>query len=85
MSPGALAVDLIAIIAMMVGFAMVFRQQSVRQAWHTLFARPEQSDADLRPKREEDPAHYALSIFGMMLFAFGLTIFGFVTAFAVLG
>jgi hypothetical protein len=33
---------------------------------------------------EDDPAHYALIIFGMMIFAFGLIIFGFVTSFALL-
>jgi Na+/H+ antiporter NhaD/arsenite permease-like protein len=78
MSAGVIIIDVLAVLAMIIGFHMVFRQKFVR----SLLSR----SAGAKPAKapEDDPAHYALIIFGMMIFAFGLIIFGFVTSFALL-
>ena len=80
MTASSIIADLIAVAAMVVGFHMVFRQQLVRKLWRG----PDELDKAPGKEREDDPVHYALSIFGMMLLAFGLTIFGFVTTLALL-
>lgn len=75
-----LAVDAFAVLLAVIGFHMAFRQRLVRRwarAWREArgIARPPRA-----AKGEgEDPVHYALIIFGMMLLAFGLVIFAFTT------
>lgn len=81
MRAGIIVVDCFALLAMIVGGLMVFRQPLVRRWWALLNGRPPRADD---PSAEQDPVHYALIIFGMMLFAFGLMIFGFFTSFALL-
>lgn len=84
MSGYAITVDLLALALMVLGFHLVFRQRQVRRWWR--LARPRAPDAPPRPHRDqgEDPAYYALAIFGMMAFAFGLLMLVFTTAMALL-
>jgi hypothetical protein len=79
-----LAADVVALLFVAIGFHMAFRQRLVRRWWRA--ARGAAADAQRREPRpqEEDPAHYALLIFGMMLLAFGLIIAGFTTVYAFL-
>lgn len=80
MSGYAVTVDLFALALMVLGFHLVFRQAQVRRWWRRL--RP----AEPRSERAqaEDPAYYALAIFGMMAFAFGLIMLVFTTAMALM-
>lgn len=76
-----LLVDLAALLVAIAGFHMAFRQRLVRRWWRALQdARgvPPRAARPARPE-EDDPAHYALIIFGMMLLAFALVIAGFAT------
>jgi hypothetical protein len=73
-------VDILALIAVVAGAFMVFRQRLVRRLWARVSGRPFASPAG----GDEDPAHYALIIFGMMLLAFGLIILAFFTSYALL-
>ena len=74
-------VDLLAAVAIVAGALMMFAQSLVRRWWADLTGKPvEPSQRKLGTG--EDPAHYALMIFGMMLLAFGIIILGFFTAFA---
>ncbi len=84
MSGYAITVDIFALILMVAGFHLVLRQRQVRRWWRLL--RPRFPASPPRPQREqgEDPAHYALAIFGMMLFAFGLIMLVFTTAMALM-
>jgi hypothetical protein len=79
-----LAVDLVALLFAVIGFHMAFRQRLVRRLWKA--ARPNRPTRPPRPQKEEgeDPVHYALIIFGMMLFAFGIILFSFTTLYALL-
>jgi formate hydrogenlyase subunit 3/multisubunit Na+/H+ antiporter MnhD subunit len=75
-------VDLLAAVAIVAGALMMFAQTRVRCWWAALTGKP------IDPKQRrlgtgEDPARYALMIFGMMLLAFGIIILGFFTAFAL--
>ncbi|TFI58649.1 hypothetical protein E2493_08360 [Sphingomonas parva] len=78
MSSHVIAVDIVAILFALVGYHMAFRQRLVRRLIGGA-ARPQ-------PGRDEgeDPVHYALLIFGMMILAFGIILFGFTTFYAVL-
>jgi hypothetical protein len=78
------AVELFALAMMVLGFHLVFRQRQVRRWWRKL--RPRAPDSPPRAARAqgEDPAQYALSIFGMMAFAFGLIMLVFTTAMALM-
>jgi hypothetical protein len=75
-----LLIDLFALLAMAAGGTMMLRQHLVRRLWSRL--RGSGAGDPMAPEREE-AARYALTIFGMMLFAFGLIIFGFFTTFAL--
>ena len=75
-------VDLLALIAILVGVLMLVAQRRVRRWWRALAGSSGDPDSVVRP-RKDDPVGYALTIFGMMLLAFGLIIFGFFTAFAM--
>jgi hypothetical protein len=78
MSTGAVIVDLLALAAVAAGFHLVFRQGLLRRLWGA-------ADPPRRTKDGgQDPAHYAMIIFGMMLLAFGIIIFAFTTLFAVM-
>jgi hypothetical protein len=78
-------VDLLGLLIALAGFHMAFRQHFVRRLWdggraaRGLPARPRVD----RPEGE-DPVHYALIIFGMMLFAFGILLLAFTTAYALM-
>ena len=78
-------VDLVGLAFALVGFHMAFRQRLVRRMWD------KGRDARGLPHKErvekpegDDPVHYALIIFGMMLFAFGLILIAFTTAYALM-
>jgi len=76
-----LLVDIAALVAAVAGFHMAFRQRTVRRWWGALQdarGAPRPAPRPARPE-DEDPAHYALIIFGMMLLAFALVIAGFAT------
>jgi hypothetical protein len=82
MSAHVIIVDAVAILLVLAGFHLAFRQRLVRRWWRAwggrgALARPERAEG-------EDPVHYAMIIFGMMLFAFGLILFAFTTFYAVL-
>ena len=76
MSAGTIIVDLLALAAIVAGFHLVFRQAFLRRIWGAAERRP--------PRREqgEDPAHYAMIIFGMMLLAFGIIVLLFTILFS---
>jgi len=78
MSTHVIAVDIVALLLAVIGFHMAFRQKLVRRWIGGAAARPKAGSAD------EDPVHYALLIFGMMILAFGIILFGFTTFYAVL-
>jgi sterol desaturase/sphingolipid hydroxylase (fatty acid hydroxylase superfamily) len=74
-------VDLVALLLIVVGVHLAFRQRLVRRWWRLLRPRPP------RAHREdaEDPVHYALIISGIMIAAFGLIIAVFATTAALAG
>ena len=72
-----IAVDLVALLFAVIGFHMAFRQKLVRR-WLGGASAPRSASEG------EDPVHYALLIFGMMILAFGIILFGFTTFYAVL-
>jgi formate hydrogenlyase subunit 3/multisubunit Na+/H+ antiporter MnhD subunit len=78
MSSHVIAVDLVAILLGLIGFHMVFRQRLVRRLIGGV------APPATRGKESEDPVHYALLIFGMMILAFAIILFGFTTFYAVL-
>jgi formate hydrogenlyase subunit 3/multisubunit Na+/H+ antiporter MnhD subunit len=78
MSAHVIAVDLVALLLAVIGFHMAFRQRLIRRL---IGGRP------ARPTAEggmEDPLRYVLLIFGMMILAFGIILFGFTTFYAIL-
>ena len=78
MSAHVIAVDLVALLFAVIGFHMAFRQRLVRRLIGGSAAKPRTTSED------EDPVHCALLIFGMMILAFGIILFGFTTLYAVL-
>jgi len=80
-----LVADLFGIVLAVVGFHMAFRQHVVRALWDRGRAARGLRPKPRAPRAEaDDPVHYALIIFGMMLFAFGIIIVGFMTAYALM-
>lgn len=77
-------VDLVAIVLAIAGFHMAFRQRLVRKWWAILNHGDAARTRSGRTAPEEDPVHYALIIFGIMLMAFGVIIFSFTTAYTLL-
>jgi hypothetical protein len=76
-------VDLLAFAFALIGVHLTFRQRAVRR-WLDLW-RARRGQAPLRTDRgDEDPLHYAMIIFGTMMMAFGIILFGFTTAYALL-
>ena len=78
MSTHVIAVDIVALLFAVIGFHMAFRQKLVRRWIGGAAARSRGADEG------EDPVHYALLIFGMMILAFGIILFGFTTLYAVM-
>ena len=68
-----LIVDAIAIVLVVIGVHLAFRQNAVARLFARLTGTPP------RPITDDSPAHYAMIIFGIMLAAFGVLIFGFTT------
>jgi hypothetical protein len=85
MATHVILVDLLGLILVAAGFHMAFRQRFVRRLWDDARA-ARGLPAKTRVAREEgeDPVHYALIIFGMMIFAFGLILIAFTTAYALM-
>ena len=79
-STGTLVTDALAIAAAVAGFHIAFRQQLVRRLLARLSDRPPPA----AQVSAEDPAHYAMIIAGTMLMAFGLIMFAFTTAYALM-
>lgn len=74
-------VDAFALVLVVVGFTMAFRQASFRRA----IGRPKPPSTPLRPDgAEDDPLTYILRIAGVMLMAFGIAIGGMLTLFNLL-
>ena len=77
-------IDVIALAIALAGFHIAFRQRAVRRwlnAWRALRGLPPfRAPA---AKAEEDPAHYAMMIFGTMALAFGIVLFGFTTMYTL--
>lgn len=85
MTSHVLVVDLVGLLFALVGFHMAFRQRLVRRWWEQgRAARGKAEKARTVHAEGEDPVHYALIIFGMMLFAFGLILIAFTTAYALM-
>ena len=82
MDPITVIVDLVALLAIVAGLLLLVAQRKVRSWWRALSGKVADPDA-VPPHKSNDPVRYALTIFGMMLFAFGLILFGFFTAFAL--
>jgi hypothetical protein len=80
MSSTTIAVDLLALVVIVIGALMVFRQSLVRRWWAAIRGKAP-PDFARAAAQGGDPAHYAMIIFGMMLLAFGLIIVAFFTAF----
>ncbi|MBV8687965.1 MAG: hypothetical protein JOZ90_16870 [Alphaproteobacteria bacterium] len=80
MPPHVVAVDAVALLFAAAGFLMAFRQGLVR-GWARALQERRGPARPARPAKPEgeDPVHYALIIFGMMLLAFGLVLFAFTT------
>lgn len=78
-------VDLLALAAMAVGATMMFRPRLVRRLWSRVggAGKSEIAAPEKQGPEKQEAARYALTIFGMMLFAFGLILFAFFTAFAL--
>jgi hypothetical protein len=84
MSTHAILVDLLGVLFAFVGFNLAFRQGAVRAGLDALRVRQgRQPLRRLAENADEDPAHYAMFIFGTMMLAFGIIIFGFTTMFAL--
>jgi uncharacterized membrane protein YfcA len=78
-------VDLFGLLLAAAGFHMAFRQRLVRRLWDEGRAARGRPAKTRTPMPEgEDPVHYALIIFGMMVFAFGLILIAFTTAYALM-
>jgi len=78
-------VDLLGLLLALAGFHMAFRQRLVRRLWDEgRAARGLPAKSRVARPEGEDPVHYALIIFGMMLFAFGLILIAFTTAYALM-
>ncbi len=73
MTAHAILVDLFALLLVLVGVHLAFRQRQVLGLWSRITGRP------VRPLTDESPAHYAMIIFGIMMAAFGIIIFAFTT------
>ena len=85
MSSHVVLADLAALLLALAGFHLAFRQRLVRRWWDLSRARRGRPPLSGRSEGEdEDPAHYALIIFGTMIMAFGLILFAFTTSFASL-
>jgi hypothetical protein len=80
-----LAVDAVALLFALIGFHMAFRQRQVRR-WSRALRDRGGAPRPAKPEKPEgeDPVHYALIIFGMMLLAFGTILFAFTTFYAAL-
>jgi hypothetical protein len=84
MSTHLILIDLLAIAFVVAGFHLAFRQRLVRAWLDSARAR-----RGLEPLRAaladpaQDPAHYAMLIFGTMAMAFGIILFGFTTMYAL--
>jgi hypothetical protein len=77
-----LLTDFAALILVVAGAHMAFRQRQVRRWWDALGQARGRTPAVRKARPEgEDPVHYALIISGMMLLAFGLVIATFTTAY----
>lgn len=80
-----LLVDLVGLLFALAGFHMAFRQRLVRKWWEQGRAARGKTDKVRTAHAEgEDPVHYALIIFGMMLLAFGIILIAFTTAYALM-
>ena len=86
LSTHVIVIDLVGLLFALVGFHMAFRQRLVRRWYRTARPRDPTKPAQFRPAgdADEDPAHYALIIFGMMILAFGVILIFFTTAYALL-
>jgi hypothetical protein len=84
MSAHVILIDIVALLLATLGFHMAFRQRLVRRLWRVLSgAAPSDPNAPARPDGE-DPVHYALIIFGIMIMAFGTILFAFTTLYSLL-
>ena len=81
MSTATIVVDLVAILLVVIGVHLAFRQQQVLGLWERFHGRPPPPPRD--PQAEESPSHYAMIIFGVMMAAFGVIILGFTTAYGI--
>ena len=77
MTGHALLVDIFAIALVVIGAHLAFRQRLVMRLISRLTGKPPRAITD------ESPARYAMIIFGIMLAAFGIIIFGFTTLYGV--
>jgi len=83
LSPYALAILVLGLIAAVAGFLLAFRQGFVRRLVRRLSGRDPAVPLRQR-ERGEDPVHYAMIISGIMLMAFGTLIAAFSTAYELI-
>jgi hypothetical protein len=85
MSAHVILVDLLGLAFAVAGFHMAFRQRLVRRWWEQgRAARGKAAKVRTAHPEGEDPVHYALIIFGMMMLAFGLILIAFTTAYSLM-
>ena len=76
LSTYALIVDGLALLGLIAGFCLAFRQRWLRRTARRLSRRDPAASA---PPRAEDPVQYAMVIAGVMLMAFAILIAAFTT------
>lgn len=72
-----IAVDVLGLILVILGFNMAFRQPFVRR----LIGRPKRPVSQLAGAEHQDPLTYALRIAGVMMMVFGIALGGMMTLF----
>jgi hypothetical protein len=84
MSRGAIITDIFALLAVLLGFMLAFRQRPLRRWLARIFPTPpDHPTLTIRPEGD-DPIHYAMIIAGVMLMAFGVLIFAFTTGYELM-
>ena len=81
MTTGMIIVDILAILLVVAGVHLAFRQRQVLSLLARFQGRPPPPPKP--PGADESPAHYAMIIFGVMMIAFGLIILGFTIAYSI--
>ncbi len=83
MSRATIITNIFALLAIVFGFLLAFRQAQVRGWFERIFPTPPDHPQLTVPPGER-PSHYAMIIAGVMLMAFGVLITAFTTAYELM-